>query len=83
MMKVWGIVKVFGVIAAVFGPLPFDITECHKQMTIKNAELDKMFSSGQFDGDERLRVDGRKVGRKDVVLACVESPVSPELGKRK
>jgi hypothetical protein len=81
-MKIWFIVTIFGTISATWGPLPYDMAECHKRLAEKTAEIDQTFVSDKLATDERMRIDGRQITRADVMLGCVQSDVRPELGKR-
>ena len=80
LLKLWIVVTIFGKTAAVSGPLPYDIGECHRRAADMRAEHAQAFFDKNLGSDPRMIVEGRRVTQKDIKVECVEAYVRPELG---
>lgn len=74
-MSVWMVMLIFGKVAMVAGPLPFDMKKCEQERVIRVADLKDLFSK-----QDDVAVSGTdRVKSGDVDLKCVRQSKSPKM----
>lgn len=75
MTSLWFVVFIFGHAGMIFGPLPYDMEECHRRQAGAAAEINQVFEKKDF-----AIAEGKRVYREDVTMRCISTAKHPRLG---
>lgn len=73
MMDIWMVMLIFGKVAMVAGPLPFDMERCERERTVRSLALKQLFR----EKSDVVRSDRGPVKPSDVDVKCLRSETQP------
>ncbi|MGY3582155.1 hypothetical protein ACVIGB_000920 [Bradyrhizobium sp. USDA 4341] len=78
-MRVWLIITLFGQVANVTGPLPYDYARCLRLASEQTSILGQRFEADEFIKAPPAKLRGKVVTRADIAVECRTSDDRPKV----